>query len=96
MKSARYRSPRRDAGGFKVGALKGPAHWHFLALLPLPILAGWFLASQPAAAVFVDPRPMVLAQYAPAQVGASPPCGRAQPLASSAFTSAVRPSAPAP
>ena len=52
---------------------KGPAHWHFLALLPLPVLAGGFLASQPPGAAFVDPLPMVMAQYSPAPVGASAP-----------------------
>ena len=69
--------------------MKRPARWHFLSLLPLPILAGWFVASQPSGAAFVDQLPMAVvrqtvrpvwqsvaaptSQYPPPQVGESSP-----------------------
>jgi hypothetical protein len=53
--------------------MKRSSHWHFLSQLPLPVLAGWFLASQPPGRAFVDPLPLVVAQYASAQASASEP-----------------------
>ena len=44
--------------------MKRPAPWHFLAQLPLPILAGWFVASQPSGTGFIDQLPMAAAWQA--------------------------------
>ena len=44
--------------------MKRPAPWHFFAQLPLPILAAWFVASQPAGAGFIDQLPTAVAWQA--------------------------------